>query len=133
MTKTPIGLRIETMLEQKTEKHPVICRFIYMLDIVKFQAWVEEHAYLMDGVISMFNVKGLDILIAGKQASKTGKADWENASFCLRDKDSIDMPISLKLLHKEVVFVVHRDPISRKEWCVLLQDCVAAQSRSNEG
>ena len=130
-TETPVGIRIDTMIEQDPNG-PMIIRFVYMLDTLKFKKWVEDHTYLMDGYASVFNVKGIDILFAAKASRTDGKVDWEHAEFCLADKDRHNMPISMKLKEKEVIFVVHRNPISNKEWSVFLPDCKAAQSRLTE-
>ena len=132
-TETPIGLRIDTILEQKHENDPIIMRFVYLMDDIKFQAWMKEHTYMLSGFASVLTVMGLSILVPGKASSKDGQIDYRQTAFTLEDKNSHGDPISLKLLQKEATFVVHRNPISRKEWSVFLPDSQAAHSRTNEG
>lgn len=132
VTNTPIGLRIDVTLEQKNENGPLIIKFVYMMDTLKFKEWVKSHTHLMEGYAAMFSVKGINIWCAGKASNTNGQVDWEQSAFCIGDKDQHGNSIYLKLLQKEVTFVVHRNPISKKEWNVFLPDVVAAQSRKNE-
>lgn len=118
VTHTPVGVRIETLLEKPAEHLPLICKYIYMLDDMKFKAWCDENKGILEGLLSVINVKGIRILIGNEQV---------RPSFTMQSNDGM---ISLPLLDGPVTFVVHRDSISPKEWTVLVEDpASAAHSR----
>ena len=118
VTHTSVGVRIETLLEKPAKHLPLICRYVYMLDDMKFKAWCEENKGILEGLLSMICVKGIRIMIGDKQV---------RPSFTMQSNDGM---ISLPLLDGPVTFVVHRDSISPKEWTVLVEDpASAAHSR----
>lgn len=120
VTHTEVGMRIETLMEKPHENLPLICRYVYMLDDMKFQAWCEKNKGILDGILSVICVKGIRILIP--QNGKGARPGFTIES----DNGMISMP----LLDGPVTFVVHRDSISPKEWTILVEDpSMAAHSR----
>ncbi len=120
VTHTEVGIRIETLMEKPGQDLPLICKYVYMLDDMKFQAWCEKNQGILDGILSVICVKGIRILIPqnGKGARTGFTIESDNGMF------------PIPLLDGPVTFVVHRDSISPKEWIVLVEDpASAAHSR----
>jgi len=93
-----------------------------MIDELACDKWMEEHKYLMDGHLAVFGVKGVQVLIMGKASGKRTEYKY-SFSFDLND-DGIQ--VVMPLLQREVEFIVHRTPLSPKEWSVFLLDPQAA-------
>jgi hypothetical protein len=107
-------------MEKPPQAMPLICRYVYMLDDMKFQAWCEKNQEILDGLLSVINVKGIRILIPQKDKGI-------RPSFTIESDNGM---ISMPLLDGPVTFIVHRDSISPLEWTVLVEDpAMAAQSR----
>lgn len=118
ITHTSVGIRIETLMEKPGQAMPLICKYVYMVDDMKFEAWCEENKEILDGLLSMICVKGIRIMIGNEQV---------RPSFTIQSNDGM---ISMPLLDGPVTFIVHRDSVSPKEWTVLVEDpAMAAHSR----
>lgn len=115
-----MGLRIDVTIEQPRPEAPVIFNYFYMLDTIQFKEWLKTHEYLCEGNLA-FEVKGVRIVVP------KGADAWDKAGFYIKDGDG--EPIFLELLHREEVFVIHRDPHAKKEWIVgLIDGQIAAQT-----
>lgn len=110
VSHTSVGLRVETLTEKPAEHLPLICRYVYMLDDMKFQAWCEENKEILDGLLSVISVKGIRIMIGNEQV---------RPSFTIQSPAGM---LSMPLLDGPVTFIVHRDSVSPKEWTVLVED-----------
>ncbi len=118
VTHTEVGIRVETLMEKPAEHLPLICRYTYMMDDMKFEAWCEKNKGILDGLLSVICVKGIRIMIGTEQV---------RPSFTIQSDSGM---ISIPLLDGPVTFIVHRDSISPKEWVVLVEDpAMAAHSR----
>ena len=58
-TVLPWGLEIHGNMSQIKEDKPIIFKYGYRVDRAKFKAWVDEHRYLMDGPVVVFESKGI--------------------------------------------------------------------------
>lgn len=110
-SSTPYGLIVEVNITQTAEDKPLIYTYTYMLDTVKFKAWLEEHAYLCEGPLA-WNARGIQVMAVG------GAKKWDKSAFSVSTVDGT--PIYLPLLRQEVTFSVHRDLFSGEEWEVML-------------
>ena len=118
ISHTTVGFRVETLLEKPPQALPLICKYVYMLDDMKFEAWCEKNKEILDGLLSMICVKGIRIMIGNENV-------WP--SFTIQSDNGL---ISIPLLDGPVTFIVHRDSVSPKEWTVLVEDpASAAHSR----
>ncbi len=120
ITHTEVGIRIETLMEKPAEHLPLICQYVYMLDDMKFEAWCEKNKGILEGLLSVINVKGIRIIIPQKDKGI-------RPSFTIESDSGM---ISMPLTKGPVTFIVHRDSVSPKEWVVLVKDpSMAAHSR----
>jgi len=116
-TMTEVGLKIEVYLEQSHVNLPLTARFVYMFDQVRFEKWCKEHKDLQEGIAICLCVKGVRVWMLGLNNEKEPQSD--TVGFLISDGDA---DIKLPLLEREVVFVVNREPVNKKEWNVLVED-----------
>jgi len=98
-----------------------------MLDELALDQWMKDHDYMMGGTLAAFPVKGIQVYIVGKAG---GKFLEKKTSFTV-DVNDDGIQVALPLMQKEVTFLVHRDPLSQKEWSVFLEDPQAAHPDSD--
>jgi hypothetical protein len=87
-------------------------KYYYMLNTLQLKEWLKTHEYLCEGPLG-FEVKGIRIMIP------KGADAWDKAGFSIKGDDG--EPIFLPLLHREIVFIVHRD-MYQKEWIAGIED-----------
>lgn len=114
-TLTPIGLRIDVTWQIK-ESGPTVFRFRYHLDQRTFEGWCLAHKWLLDGgPFSCVNM-GIDFVVP------FGAQKWKQSGMYFTDgHKASDSQVWLKLLDKDITFVVHREITERREWEVYLE------------
>ncbi len=112
-SESPFGLRVDVNIEQIQPDKPLIYKYTYSLDTLKFKEWLAENKYLCEGPLA-FTAKGIQAVIPN------GAAKWDKASFSIDDENGNQM--YLNLLREEVVIHAHRDLFAGKEWEILIEE-----------
>ena len=97
-TETPYGLRIDTLIESRSENKPFIYTFEYQMDAIKFKKWLEENHEICEGMLSFIG-KGIEITVP------FGPEKYDKSGFSIRGNN--DDLIWLTLLEKPVRFRIH--------------------------
>lgn len=112
-TETPYGLRIDVLIEYRSENKPIIFIFEYQMDPIKFQKYLKEHPELCEGAIAFIG-KGIEIIVP------FGAEKYDKSGFSIRGKDGEQ--IFFDLLNTPVKFRVHRDVFAQQEWEVFIDE-----------
>lgn len=113
-TNTIFGLSVNVKLQVREEKPPVMT-FTYSMNKEIWKKWLSENPQLTEGPLA-FTCKGIEIVIP----CDNGKAEVESTGFSIDDAEG--ERIWLRLLEKDVKFLVHRDIFKGKEWEIFLED-----------
>lgn len=119
-TTTPIqttkwcGLMIATTIERKGEKPPIF-RYTFRMNHKVAKDFFESHKYMFEGAL-VFECAGVRFFIP----------PWKNrfarAAYEVYLDEETKEKIDLSLWDRPVNFLVHRDVVSDREWCVFLED-----------
>jgi len=110
------GLTVKSMIDKPIENKPSITYFTYKMDIDKLKTWLEKHSYL-EGPFSIM-CRGIKITYPDKEVKPQS---YHKMIFTIETDKTDDNPMGLifmDLMIKEVMFAVHRDIFSGKEWIV---------------
>lgn len=112
-SESDYGLRIDLSVEQYQEDKPLIYKYVYSMDINKFQEWLNTHAYLREGPLA-FTAKGIQVMVPALPSK------WDKSSFSMTDDNSEYQYVNL--LFEDMVIRVHRDLFAGKEWEIFMED-----------
>jgi len=110
------GLTIRCMIDKPIENKPAITYFTYNVDTEKLKTWLNDHRYL-EGPFSIM-CRGIKITYPDKEVKSQS---YHKMIFTIETEKTDDNPLGLifmDLMIKEVIFAVHRDVFSGKEWIV---------------
>lgn len=114
ISKRPWGLEIEIEMSQPKENKPIIFRYVYRINRVTFQDWLDNHKYLQGGALLMFTDRGMDFIVYTRQPYTT------TASIIVKyDKDTHRVPkYEPPIVEEPITMVVHREVVSNHDWIV---------------
>lgn len=113
----PCGLRIDVTVQQVAEDKPLLLKYIYRVDPLKFKQYLKEERSDMCQGMLVFEPSGIRIMNIG------GAEKWDKTAFSIDNGDS--ERIFLNLLFEDTIFHIHRELFIGKEWEILIE--------SNEG
>lgn len=116
VSETEWGLEIEIEMSQPKEDKPIIFRYTYRIRRVKFQDWLDAHAYLTEGPLLMFMSRGMAFTIT------TDKPFRSLASIITKYEDDANSGESTyykpRIVEEPVTLVVHREVVNNHDWIV---------------
>jgi len=115
-TSVAHGLTVKCMIDKPIENKPSITYFTYAMDTEALKKWLEEHSYL-EGPLSVM-CRGIKITYPEKEVKPQ---HYHKTIFTMETEKTDNNPMGLifmDLMVKEVIFAVHRDIFSGKEWIV---------------
>jgi len=116
VSKTEWGLEVEIGMKRHKEDKPVIFRYLYRVNRVTFKAWLDNHAYLMEGPAMAFVSRGLDIVIPGPGTDKYHKTVCAVVVKYMDDDTTVDHHVNI--VNETLELVVHREVVSNHDWIV---------------
>jgi len=109
----PCGLRIDVMIQQVAEDKPLLFKFTYRMDPLKFKQYLKEERSDMTQGMLVFEPRGIRVMNDG------GAEKWDKTAFSIDNGNS--ERLFLNLLFEDIVFHIHRDLFKGAEWEIFVE------------
>jgi len=115
LSKRPWGLEIDIEMSQPKENKPIIFKFTYSINRVKFHKWIEEHKYMINNPCLIFTDRGIQMFIMPDNPESTS---FTKITIVHGTDNTQEKSYNYNITNKPLQFIVHREVLSNHDWIV---------------